>query len=136
MQTASIVIVFDEFLDALDQVLQIAVVVGVYLLPFQCLHKALATGVVVRIPWPSALAMPRTVSPALYRRQSSSRSQPRAPSSASATDRRTAWLRRGLFAVPPRCAADRTRACHAGYATLPSGGRRPPCRSRTGRAAP
>jgi hypothetical protein len=45
MQTASIVIVFDEFLDALDQVFQIAVVVGVYLLPFQCLHKALATGV-------------------------------------------------------------------------------------------
>src|SRR6266853_5913937 len=53
MQTASIVIVFDEFLDALDQVFQIAVVVGVYLLPFQCLHKALATGVVVRIPWPT-----------------------------------------------------------------------------------
>src|SRR5216683_6714582 len=53
MQTASIVIVFDEFLDALDQVFQIAVLVGVYLLPFQCLHKALATGVVVRIPWPT-----------------------------------------------------------------------------------
>src|SRR6266404_1196203 len=47
------------------------------------------------VRWPSALAMPRTVSPALYRRQSSSRSQPRAPSSASATDRRTAWLLRG-----------------------------------------
>src|SRR2546427_9132486 len=53
MQTAWIVIVFDEFLDALDQVFQIAVVVGVYLLPFQRLHKALATCIVVRIPWPA-----------------------------------------------------------------------------------
>ena len=44
---------FDEFLDALDHVFQIAVVVGVYLIPFQCLYKALATGVVVRIPWPT-----------------------------------------------------------------------------------
>jgi hypothetical protein len=39
------------------------------------------------VRWPSALAMPRTVSPALYRRQSSSRSQPRRPSSASAPRR-------------------------------------------------
>jgi hypothetical protein len=37
--------VFDEFLDALDHVFQIAVVVGVNLLPFQRLYKALATGI-------------------------------------------------------------------------------------------
>ena len=41
------------------------------------------------VRWPSALAMPRIISPALYRRQSSSRFKPRAPSSASALRR---WL--------------------------------------------
>ena len=51
-----------------------------------------------------------------------------------ASDPRIAWPQRGPSAVPRPSGEDRSPACRAGCASLPSAGRRPPHRSRTDRA--
>src|SRR5215813_2893148 len=53
VQPAAVVVLLDELLDVRTQVFQLPVLVGVDLFPFKRLEKAFATGVVVRIRWPT-----------------------------------------------------------------------------------
>ena len=53
MQAATIIVIIDERLDVAAQVLEIGIIVGIDLFALECLHKALATGIVVRIRRPT-----------------------------------------------------------------------------------
>ncbi len=53
VQAAAIIVLFDEGPDVRAQVVEIMIVIGIDPLAFERLHKTLATGVVVRIRWPT-----------------------------------------------------------------------------------
>jgi len=51
MEARSVVVLFDEDRDVATRMPQIPIAVRINLFPFECLHKALAAGVVVGIGW-------------------------------------------------------------------------------------
>src|SRR5580693_522099 len=53
MEPNAIVVAVDEHRDISSQVIQVAILAGVNFFPFESLHKALTTGVVVRIGRPA-----------------------------------------------------------------------------------
>src|SRR5258708_12205147 len=50
MQSAAIVVLFDELLDVLTQMLQVPVIVGVNLFLLHALHEPFSTCLVIRVP--------------------------------------------------------------------------------------